>query len=163
VASASRWRAAAFLAAVLAILAPVAAVGAPPKRLNACALITASELRHVLGSPVDRRRGATIANCAFRAGQFQPVVAVAAAGGTRSYRNLVRAVGAPVKRLAGVGTEAVTYDHSYEDPTGHARGVIVRKGTRVIHLSTTGIGLEPVGLANVSQLVALARIATRRL
>jgi hypothetical protein len=158
-----RWPAAACLAAVFAILGSVTAAAAPPKKVNACALITASELRHVLGSPVDRRRGATIANCAFRAGQFQPVVVLATTGGTRSYGNLVRAVGKPVKRLSGVGSEAVTYEHAYEDPTSHIRGVIVRKGTRVIHLSTTGIGLEPVGLATVQQLAALARVATRRL
>ena len=155
--------AAACLAAIIAILAPMTAAAAPPQRVNACALITASELRHVLGSPVDRRKGATVASCALRGGQFQPVVAIVTSGGTRSFNNLIRAVGRPVQRLGGLGSEAVTYQHVYDEPASHARGVIVRKGTRVIHLSTSGIGIEPVGLATVGQLVALARIATRRL
>jgi hypothetical protein len=158
-----RWRAAACVVGVFAILAPMTAAAAPPKKVNACALITAPELRRILGSPVDRHRGATVTNCAFRAGQFQPVVALVTTGGTRAYSNLIRAVGRPVQRLTGVGSEAVTYQHVFDDPAAHTRGVIVRKGTSVIHLSTMGIGIEPVGLATVGQLVALARIATRRL
>jgi hypothetical protein len=148
---------------VVAVAVPAAAVGAKSKVINACSLIKAAELRRIIASPVDIRRGAKITNCIFRAGSFSPVIGLTSGTGRRGFNNLIRAAGQPVRPVSGLGTQAVTYDHTTEDPVVRVRGVIVRKGADVLQLSTNGIGLDPPGLPTLSQLVALARIAVRRM
>jgi hypothetical protein len=147
----------------MAVAVPAAAVGGKAKVINACSLIKASELRRIIASPVDIRRGAKITNCIFRAGSFSPVIGVTSGTGRRGFNNLIRAAGQPVRPVSGLGTQAVTYDHTTEDPVVRLRGVIVRKGANVLQLSTNGIGLDPPGLPTLGQLVALARIAVRRM
>jgi hypothetical protein len=155
--------AAAWLAATIAATVPAAAVGAKPRVIDACSLIKASELRRILASPVDIRRGARITNCIFRAGSFSPVIGLTSGTGRRGFNNLIRAAGQPVTPVRDLGTQAVSYDHTTEDPVVRSRGVIVRKGDRVLQLSTNGVGLEPPGLPTLSQLLALARMAVRRI
>jgi hypothetical protein len=152
-----------WLVMTLAVAVPAAAVGGKSKVINACSLIKASELRRIIASPVDIRRGAKITNCIFRAGSFSPVIGLTSGTGRRGFNNLIRAAGQPVRPVSGLGTQAVTYDHTTEDPVVRVRGVIVRKGANVLQLSTNGIGLEPPGLPTLGQLVALARIAVRRM
>jgi hypothetical protein len=147
----------------IAAAVPAAAVGGKTRTINACSLIKAAELRKIVASPVDIRRGAKITNCIFRAGSFSPIVGLTSGTGRRGFNNLIRAAGQPVKPLSGVGTQAVTYDHTTEDPVIRSRGVIVRKGNDVLQLSTNGVGIEPPGLPTIGQLVALARIAVRRI
>jgi hypothetical protein len=152
-----------WLVMTMAVVVPAAAVGAKAKVINACSLIKPAELRRIIASPVDIRRGAKITNCIFRAGSFSPVIALTSGTGRRGFNNLIRAAGQPVRPVKGLGTQAVTYDHTTEDPVVRSRGVIVRKGANVLQLSTNGIGLEPPGLPTLGQLLALARIAVGRI
>ena len=154
---------AAWLAATVAAAVPAAAVGAKPRVVDACSLIKPAELRRIVASPVDIRRGAKITNCVFRAGSFSPIIGLTGGTGRRGFNNLIRAAGQPVRPVSGLGTQAVTYDHTSQDPVVRDRGVIVRKGDYLLQLSTNGIGLEPPGLPTIAQLVALARIAVRRI
>ena len=158
-----RLLAASWLVLTLATAVPAAAVGAKARVINACALLKAAEVRKVLAAPVDIKRGAKVTNCVFRGGAFLPVVGLTSGTGRRGFNNLVRAAGQPVRPLKGVGTQAVTYDHTTEDPVVRSRGVIVRKGDNVLQLSTNGVGLEPPGLPTMGQLLALASIAVRRI
>jgi hypothetical protein len=152
-----------WIVATMAVAVPAAAVGGKSKVIDACSLIKPAELRRILASPVDIRRGGRITNCIFRAGSFSPVVGLTSGTGRRGFNNLIRAAGQPVRPVSGLGTQAVTYDHTTEDPVVRSRGVIVRKGANVLQLSTNGIGLEPPGLPTLGQLVALAQIAVRRI
>jgi hypothetical protein len=152
------------LVVAAAVFVPAAAGVEAARGINACALLKVSEVRSVLGAPASLRRGATAANCVVRGGGLLPVVSVATSGGTSTFRRLIRASGAPTtKRVRGIGTEAVTYDYVSEEPLHRARGVIVRKGARVLQLSTSDVGISPPGLPTIQHLTALARIAVRRL
>lgn len=151
------------LVMTVAVAVPAAAVGGKSKVINACSLIKAAEVRRILASPVDIRRGAKITNCIFRGGSFAPVVGLTSGTGRRGFNNLIRAAGAQVRPVKGLGTQAVTYDYTTENPVVRSRAVIVRKGANVLQLSTNGIGLEPPGLPTLSQLIALARIAVARI
>jgi hypothetical protein len=146
----------------------MAAVGAKPKPkphvVNTCSLIKAAELRRIVATPVDIKRGAKITNCVFRGGAFLPIVGVASSSGRRGFNNLIRAAGQPVSPLKGLGTQAVTYDHTSGDAVIiRDRGVIVRKGNYVLQLSANGVGMDPPGLPTLGQLVALARVAVPRM
>ena len=152
-----------WLVVIVAVAVPAAAVGGKSKVINACSLIKPAELRRILASPVDIRRGGRITNCIFRAGSFSPVIGLTSGTGRRGFNNLIRAAGQPVRPVSGLGSQAVTYDHTTEDPVVRSRGVIVRKGANVLQLSTNGIGLEPPGLPTIGQLLALARIAVARI
>jgi hypothetical protein len=154
----------AWLAVTVASVMPATAVAAKPRVINTCSLIKAAELRRIIATPVDIKRGAKITNCIFRGGQFLPIVGLTTNTGRRGFNNLIRAAGQPVTPLKGLGTQAVTYDHTSADAvTIRDRGVIVRKGDYVLQLSTNGVGMEPPGLPSIGQLVALAQVAVRRM
>ena len=151
------------VAAALAVVAvPSLASAERTKTINACKLVTKTQVEKVLGHPVDIRRGATAASCAFRGGDWVPVVGLTSNGGTTAYRRIVRAIGSRTTRLR-LGTQAVTYDAQFGDPVLHTRGVVVRKGSAVLHLSAGGVGDNPAGLPTVAMLIRLARYATARL
>jgi len=149
--------------AVVASVAPAAAEVRAPAAIKACSLFRAAEVARVLGSPPTIQRGASPSDCILYGDSNLPVIVLANSSGNRGYRNLIRAASAPVKRLRGVGTEAVMYNHFFEDPPSVGRGVIVRKAGRVLQLTTSGVGMDSPGLARLDQLIALARIAVRRL
>jgi hypothetical protein len=152
-----------WLVITVAVAVPAAAVAGESKVINTCSLIKPAEVRRILASPVDIRRGATITNCIFRGGSFSPVIGLTTGTGRRGFNNLIRASGAQVRPVKGLGTQAVTYDYTTENPVVRTRAVIVRKGANVLQLSTNGIGLEPPGLPTLSQLIALARVAVARI
>lgn len=158
-----RFLAVLWLVMTVAVAAPVAAVGGKSKVINACSLIKPAEVRRILASPVDIRRGSKITNCIFRGGSFAPVIGLTSGTGRRGFNNLIRAAGVQVRPVKGLGTQAVTYDYTTENPVVRSRAVVVRKGANVLQLSTNGIGLEPPGLPTLSQLVALARVAVARI
>ena len=149
--------------AVAASVSPAAAEIAAPRVITACALFRAADVRTVLGSPATLVHGAKPSECVLYGGQMLPVVVLANSSGLRGYRNLIRAATVPVKQLRGIGTEAVIYEHFFEDPSNLVRAVIVRKGGRVLQLSTSSPGMNPPGLPRLDQLIALARIGVRRL
>jgi len=149
--------------AVAASVSPAAAEVRAPKAITACALFRAADVRTVLGSPATLVHGAKPSECVLYGGQMLPVVVLANSSGLRGYRNLIRAATVPVKPLRGIGTEAVIYEHFFEDPSNLVRAVIVRKGGRVLQLSTSSPGMNPPGLPRLDQLIALARIGVRRL
>jgi siroheme synthase len=154
-------RGAAILAvAVVAMLAAGRVEAANPP--NACSLLKPADVRAALGAPVVLRRGGSVAECVIRAGQHLPIIFLAKSSGVSGYKALLRAAGPPLKTLRGVGTQAVSYDHAFQDPQGVARGVIVRKGTLVLQLTTNDVGPDPPGLATVSQLLKLARATVQR-
>jgi hypothetical protein len=149
--------AAAVLAA--AFVAALAAGQVAAKPTPACALLRLTEVRATLGSgsPAFLSRGGSAGECIIRGGGRLPLVLLANSAGRQGYNDLKGAPGAPLKALRGVGTEAVTYDR-----LGVSRGVIVRKGSLVLQISTTGIG-SGANLATVAQIVKLARFAVPRL
>jgi len=149
--------------AVAASVSPAAAEVRTPKALTACGLFRAADVRSVLGTPATLLHGARPSECVLYGGQLLPVVVLANSSGSRGYRNLIRAATVPVKPLRGVGTEAVMYEHFFEDPPSLVRTVIVRKVGRVLQLSTSSPGMNPPGLPRLDQLIALARIGVRRL
>ena len=147
--------------AALFAVASVAVLGAgqvqAAKPVTACSLLKLAEVRAALGAPAVLRRGGTAAECIVTAGQHVPIIFLAKGSGVAGYKSLLRAAGPPLKTLRGVGTQAASYDHTFQDPQGVARGVIVRRGTLVLQLTTNDVGPDPPGLATVSQLVKLAR------
>jgi hypothetical protein len=158
------WRLAALLAiAVVTAVTPAAAEVGAPTAISACGLFRTSDVLSVLGSPASIRHGASASDCVLYGGQLLPVVVLANSSGKRGYRNLIRAAAVPVKPLKGVGTEAVMYDHVFDEPQSVIRAVIVRKAGRVLQLSTSDVGINPPGLPRLAQLIALARIGVRRL
>jgi hypothetical protein len=155
---------AAWLAVTVVSAVPASAIAAKPRVIVACSLIKPAELRRIVATPVDIKRGAKVTNCVFRAGAFLPIVGVTSSAGRRGFNNLIRAAGQPVTPVKGLGTQAVAYDHTSGDAVIiRDRGVIVRKGNYVLQLSTNGVGLEPPGLPTLGQLVALAQVAVRRM
>jgi len=148
-------------AAVVAALA-AGQVGAA-KPITACSLLRLSDVKAALGSPAALNRGGSTSECVVRGGDHLPVILLVKSSGIAGYKGLLRAAGPPLKALRGVGTQAVTYDHAFEDPQGVARGVIVRKGNVVVQLTTNDVGPNPPGLATVQQLVKLVRAAVTRL
>ena len=147
--------------AALFAVASVAALGAgqvdAAKPITACSLLRPADVRAALGSPAALRRGGSAAECVVTAGQHLPVIFLAKNSGAAGYKALLRAAGPPLKTLRGIGTQAASYDHTFQDPQGVARGVIVRKGTLVLQLTTNDVGPDPPGLATVAALVKLAR------
>jgi hypothetical protein len=147
--------------AALFAVAWVAVLGAgqveAAKPIAACSLLKLADVRAALGAPAVLRRGGTAAECIITAGQHVPIIFLAKSSGVAGYKSLLRAAGPPLTTLRGAGTQAASYDHTFQDPQGVARGVIVRKGTLVLQLTTNDVGPEPPGLATVPQLVKLAR------
>jgi hypothetical protein len=151
-----------FLAAAFVAVLAAGQVGAAGP-VTGCSLIKLAEVRAVLGSPTNLHRGGTASECVLRAGDRLPVILLVNSAGKRGYLALKKAQGPPLKAVRSLGTEAVSYDHLSESPQGVFRGVIVRKGTRVLQLSTSDVGLNPPGLPTVAQLVRLTRFAVKRL
>jgi hypothetical protein len=129
----------------------------------ACKLLTVADVRLALGSPVALHKGGTTSECIVRGGDKLPIVLLANVAGQRGYTGLKGAQGPPFRKVARLGTEAVTYDHIVDDPQGVQRGVIVRKGSYVIQLSTSDVGMSPPGLPTLAMLIKLARAAVKRL
>ncbi|MDX6411262.1 MAG: hypothetical protein QOE91_778 [Gaiellaceae bacterium] len=155
-------RATAVLAAAL-LVGLAAAQVAEAKPITGCSLLRLSEVRTTLGSPAALTRGGSISECIIRGGDHLPIVLLANRSGIAGYKGLLGAAGVPLKALRNTGTQAVTYDHEFQDPQGVARGVIIRKGSLVLQLTVNDVGPNPPGLPTVAQLVKLARAALPRL
>jgi hypothetical protein len=151
------------LIAVAFVVVLAAGQVAAAKAITGCSLIRVAEVRTILGSPAVAHRGGSASECILRGGDRLPIVLLVNSKGKAGYVGLKNAQGPPWKAVRSLGTEAVTYDHVTDNPEGVLRGVIVRKGTHVLQLSVTAVGMNPPGLPTIAQLVKLARIAVQRI